>query len=131
MPKNKRGIVSDRSRPTTTNQNVVVYETCAPLLAAMLKEIRELAKKKPDAVMSKANVGRVNRLLTDLRGCLNGEDTSKYLDLLDEETLPQYSDALIIMSQFEAALEAFRTRYYLKSDTDELGFEENWEWSVS
>jgi hypothetical protein len=115
-------------------QKVHLYNTCKPLLDAMLTEIKELAKKKPDAVMSKANVARVNRLLTDLRECLRDEDTSKYLDVLDEDTLPQYSDALIIMSQFQAALKAFQSRYVFKAGTykDEYGLpKDKWEWSVA
>lgn len=122
------------NRPTTDMQKVLTYETCTQLLESMLTQIKELAKKKPDAVMSKANVTRVNRLLTDLRECLKDENSSKYLDLLDEDTLPQYSDALIIMSQFQAALQAFHARYFLVSGTDEnefgLSLEER-EWSVS
>jgi hypothetical protein len=135
MPTDKQHKASAPNRPTTSTQKVLVYKTCTPFLEAMLKEIKELAKKKPDAVMSKANVTRVNRLLIDLRECLNDESTSKYLDLLDEDALPQYSDALIIMSQFQAALKAFHAQYFLKSGTekdDEYGLiKDKWEWSVS
>jgi hypothetical protein len=100
--------------PSTTTLRVQVYETAKPLLEAMLKDIKEFAKKKPDAIISKANVTRINRLLTDLGGCLADEDTKKYLEALDEEMLPQYSDALIVMTQYQAALDAFRKRYYIK-----------------
>jgi hypothetical protein len=100
--------------PTTTSLKVQVYETARPLLEAMLKDIKELAKKKPDARMSKANVTRINRLLTDLRECLTDEETMKYLDILDDDTLPQYSDGLIVMSQYQSALDAFRKRHYIQ-----------------
>jgi len=108
--------------PATTSLKVQAYETARPLLEAMLGNIKELAKKKPDANMSKANVARINRLLADLRECLADEETLKYLDILDDEMLPQYSDALIVMSQYQAALDAFRKRYYIEVGEETDGF---------
>ncbi len=43
---------------------------------------------------------------------MEGESFAKYLELLDEETLPQYSDAILVLSQHEGALQSFRERHY-------------------
>jgi len=57
----------------------------------------------------------INRLLIDIQKVLKDESGSKYLDLLDEETLPQYSDVVLILSQFSAAMGSFYDRYYVYS----------------
>lgn len=40
------------------------------------------------------------------------EPKYKYLNLLDDEILPQYSDALLVLSQYEADLKAFKEKYF-------------------
>jgi hypothetical protein len=105
-------------RPTTSASKVTIYETTAPLLEAMRDELRELAKKKPEATLNKTKVTMINRLLVDVQQILKDESDSKYLDLLDEDALPQYSDVVIILSQFSAAMNRFRARYYYTSGRD-------------
>jgi hypothetical protein len=119
--------------PRTTAEKVRAYETATPLFEAALSQIKELAKKKPDATVSKANVARINRLLIDLRACLKDEDTSKYLDVLDDDILPQYSDALIVMSQYQSALQTFHSRYHVKvgHTNDDYGLSQDlYDWSI-
>lgn len=115
------------TRPSTTREKVHVYKTVKPLLEAMLLDIKELAKKKPDSTLTKANVTRINRLLVDLRECLKDEETIKYLDQLEDDILPQYSDALVVMSQYKAALEAFYDRYWDRGDL----LEDDGDWSTT
>ena len=83
-----------------------------PLLAAMFKEFQELSKKKPDGALNKRKVEIVNRLLRDIHGILEGESTSAYLDLLDEDDLPQNSDVVLILGQTVVAMGTFREKYY-------------------
>src|SRR5579864_2662068 len=104
--------MQEANRPTTSAAKVQLYETTSPLLKAMQEELREFAKKKPDATLSKGKVTLINRLLSDVKELLRDEDSSKYLDALDEESLPQYSDVVLIGSQYLAALDAFHERYY-------------------
>src|ERR1022692_3981910 len=78
----------------------------------MLEELRKFALKKPEATLSKQKVLIVNRLLTDLKTLLADEPNSKYLDLLTDDDLPQYSDVVLILSQYEAAMKSFSTRYH-------------------
>ncbi|MGB7045932.1 MAG: hypothetical protein WBD65_13825, partial [Methylocella sp.] len=81
-----------------------------------LTEVKEFSKKKPEATMSAGKVKIINRVLEDLLTFLKEEPAGKYLDRLDDETLPQMSDAVLVMVQFESALESFKERYYKYMD---------------
>ncbi len=105
----KKAISPSGVEPRTTAEKVAVYETTGPLLRAMQEELRELAKKRPEATLSKSKVALVNRLLSDIKELLREESESKYLDLLDEETLPQYSDVVLICPSLQRLLGVFNT----------------------
>lgn len=96
----------------TTIKAVSIYEATNNIFDALLREIRELSKKKPDAILSAGKVKLINRVLVDLKEILANEPQGKFLDLLDDQDLPQTSDALLIMVQFQTALKAFYERYH-------------------
>ena len=96
----------------TTKDKVKIFETTAPLLESLYKEIQTLSKKIPDGTLNQSKVNLINRLLTDIKGLLGDEQDDKYLDLLNDEDLPQYSDVVLILSQFSAAMERFESNYY-------------------
>ena len=96
----------------TTSEKVAAYEVLAPQLTALQGELRDLAKKRPDATLSTSKVAFMNRLLADIKELLKDEGASKYLDLLDDLAVPQFSDAVLVVSQYSAALDAFHSRYY-------------------
>lgn len=96
----------------TTEDSVAIYNATNAIFLGLLKEIRGLSKKKPDAIMSAGKVGIINRVLEDLKLVLDKEPEGKFLDVLDDENLPQTSDAVLIMCQYETALKAFRNKYY-------------------
>jgi hypothetical protein len=50
-------------------------------------------------------------VLRDLITILSSEPEGKYLAPLEDEALPQVSDALMMMAQFDAAVRAFVSRY--------------------
>lgn len=91
-----------------TAEELNKFETLWPLLVAMKNEYSELSKKKPDGTLSKLKVQGVNRLLVDLKELLQDEPSLSYLDVLSDDDLPQYSDVTIILSQFVAAMGAFK-----------------------
>jgi hypothetical protein len=93
-----------------------MYDTVQPLLAGIYTEIQELTKKKPEATLNKSKVAMINRLLVDVQKLLDTEPEAKYLDLLDDEALPQYSDVLLILSQYKAAAKSFHGRYHRYHD---------------
>lgn len=88
------------------------YELVAPLLHALQKEFQEAARKKPEATLNKKKVQIANRLLQDVLEILAGEPSHAYIDLLDEDDLPQNSDVSLILGQAAAAMEAFKAKYY-------------------
>jgi hypothetical protein len=110
-------------KKTTTKEKVQVYETTAPLLNAMYGEIQELSKKKPEATLNSNKVKLINRLLADIKEMLSNEPDSKYLDMIHDQDLPQYSDVVLILSQYSTAMGQFKERY---SWQDMIGGERRW-----
>ena len=96
----------------TTAAEAEAYDATINIFEGLFREIKELSKKKPDAVMSKFKVDQINRLLGDIRAFLKNEPEAKYLDLLEDETLPQVGDAVVVMAQYEGALKGFHERHY-------------------
>jgi len=96
----------------TTQEKVSVYETTMPLLKAMYFEFKELSKKKPDSAVSKNKIKITNRLLEKVRVALENSSSIEFLDLLDEDDIPQVSDVTLILSQYVASMEAFKKRHY-------------------
>lgn len=107
----------------TTAEKGAKHDDLMPLLSVMFREFQELSKKKPDGVLNKRKVEIVNRLLHDVLEILEGEFTRAFLDLLDEDDLPQNSDVVLILSQVVAAMEAFNEKYhrYIR-ELDDLGW---------
>ncbi|WP_373032929.1 hypothetical protein [Sulfurovum sp.] len=96
----------------TTKEKVQNYDTTMPLLEAMYSEFKELSKKKPDAAVSKSKIKIANRLLDKVRTVLEDSTSIEFLDLLDEDDVPQVSDVTLILSQYVASMEAFYKRHY-------------------
>ena len=105
----------------TTKANVESYTASKPIFDSILTEIRELSKKKPEATISSGKVKIINRVLDDLLPFMKDEPSGKYLEILDNESLPQVSDALLTMVQFEVALKAFYSKYRGEVGTDVYG----------
>ena len=96
----------------TTQAKVDKYESALPAFRNLLAEMRELSKKKADATLSNFKVSHLNRVLADLMDALDAEPESKYLELLQTDALPQNSDAVLVMCQFESAVATFKSRYF-------------------
>jgi hypothetical protein len=88
------------------------FEIVMPLPQSLLAEMKELAKKKQDAPGNQMKVKMVNRLLNDVRTVLEREPEMQYLDMLDEDALPEYSDAVVVLSQYETAMDRFEERHW-------------------
>lgn len=106
---------------TTTNL-VKSYESTAIVFSQLFKEVKELSKKKPEGAMNKLKVAQINRILADIKSFLMNEPEAKYLDLLEDATLPELGDAVLIMSQYEGALQSFRDRYFGFNGLDHAWF---------
>ena len=107
----------------TTDDAVEIYVASCDVFEGLLSEMRELSKKKPEMILNKSKVKILNRILTDIQGILKKEPEGKYLDLLDDDDLPQNSDAILVMVQYERVLKAFEKRY---SKSPGFGMEPIW-----
>jgi hypothetical protein len=105
-----------------TQVQAETIDTVAPLLSAVVHEMRELSKKKQDGILSKLKVDSINRLLGDVKTALGSDPSVRYLDLLEEDDLPQNSDAVLVLTQWEASVKQFREKHQ--------GYDEyhNWVW---
>lgn len=98
------------------------FNLLAKLLGGLYAEFSSLAKKQPDALTNAFKTSRVNRVLSPLKQIMGSEDSTQYLDLLQEADDGQangkgrstYSDAVIIMSQYKTACDEFRLKYFNK-----------------
>lgn len=87
------------------------YELLHPILENVWVEVKELSKKKQDEVLNKLKVRMINRILEEIKTVLVDQPTSGFLDLLDDETLPTNSDTVLILAQFQAAMDVFRGNF--------------------
>lgn len=94
-----------------TNAQVVKFEMLSELTDSIYIEMKEFSKKKPDDALNAFKVKNVNRVLTQIKEFLNAEPTVAFLDLLDEDSLPSNSDAILIIGQFKASMDNFRNKY--------------------
>jgi hypothetical protein len=105
----KRNTVSGKK---PSKAQVEKFDMLRPMLESFLREIRELSKKKPEGPLSEVKIKMINRILTQIKEALATDPSVEYLDLLDEETLTQNSDAVLILGQHNAAMEQFKEKYY-------------------
>ena len=112
------------SRGRTTKKKVESYEVAMPLLNAIYDEFKAFSKKKPDGALSKNKIAVVNRLLEKCRAVLQSEPSFEFLDLFDEDDLPQNSDVVLMLSQYVAAMQLFKEAYWRWDNLE-------WNWCVS
>lgn len=96
----------------TTQSKAQIHDAMTPLINSMYSEFKEIAKKKPESAVSKNKIKIANRLLERVHIVLADEDTIEFLDLLDEDDIPQASDVTLILSQYVASREAFHIKYF-------------------
>lgn len=94
-----------------TNAQVEAFKMLDELLDSIYLEMKEFSKKKPDEPLNKFKVKNINRVLKQVKEILKEEPTNCFLDILDDESLPTNSDAILIIGQFKASMERFRNKY--------------------
>ena len=97
-----------------TEAQIVKFEMLRDLTNSIYTEMKEFSKKKPDDALNAFKVKNLNRVLTQIKDFLNTEPTVSFLDLLDVDTLPSNSDAILIIGQFKAAMDNFKNKYTSK-----------------
>ena len=102
---------SDFDADLPTAQQAANYDRLFPMLEAAHHEMSELSKKKQDGVLNALKIRNINRLLIELQKLLEKDPSRNFVELLDEETLPQNSDVVLLLSQWRAALQQYRRRH--------------------
>jgi hypothetical protein len=98
--------------PRPTAEQAATYDRLVPMLEAAHREMTELSKKKQDGVVNELKIKMLNRLLTQLGKVIENDPSHGFVDMLDEDTLPQNSDVVLILSQWKAALSQFHGKHY-------------------
>lgn len=96
-----------------TNKQCEDFDMLSDLLSAAITEMTEFAKKKPTEELNPYKIKMINRILEPLKDILKNEATSRYLDLLDTETLPTNSDAILVLGQYKSSIKQFREKYFV------------------
>ena len=109
-----------RKDPSITSAQLAQYETILPLFQAMHDDVQQLTLKSQTAALSKSRIAMMNRLLADVQKLLKDEPAAAYLSVLDEATVPQNADALLVMGQFKAVRGQFREKYTYEDDDGEI-----------
>lgn len=94
-----------------TQNQIDEYSLLNPLFDSLLREIKELSKKKPDEKLNVFKGKTINKILARAKALLINEPTNEFLEIIDIDTLPSNSDVVFIMVQFEAALEKFYNKH--------------------
>ena len=102
----------DAAEGAPTVAEAATFDRLFPMLNAFVVEIAELSKKKPDGIVTPLKIRNINRLLTDLGLLLNKDPSRAFVEMLDEETLPQNSDAVVLLTQWRAALSQYKALHY-------------------
>ena len=113
--------VPDPASPPPTEEQAATYDRLVPMLYAAHHEMTELSKKKQDGVVNALKIKMINRLLTELSTVIEKDPSYAFVDLLEEDTLPQNSDVVLILSQWKAALSQYHDKHYRKD-----GYERRW-----
>lgn len=95
-----------------SEKQVEKYERLSPLLESIFEEVKEFSKKKPDGPLNQLKVKMINKILKQVKDFLSSEPTVEFLELLDDETLPTNSDAVLIIGQFKTVLDQFKSKFY-------------------
>jgi hypothetical protein len=96
----------------TTQAKADAYDSTAPVFKSVYGELQELCKKKPEATLNKTKIALINKILVDVKKFLGNMPVTKYLELLDEESVPQYSDVVLLLAQYDAGLNQFRSKHH-------------------
>jgi hypothetical protein len=83
----------------------------------------DLSKKKQDGIVNALKIRNINRLLVELGKLLENDPSRGFVELLDEDSLPENSDVVLLLSQWQAALAQYKGRHY---GHDKERYEDRW-----
>ena len=105
--------------------DVQLFEKVSEQLKKLRDDFGALAKSKPDAPLNVLKVGFVNEKLAEANRLLTGAHKPfEKFERFDIDALPSNSDAQLVLSQYLACLEGWRSANVVRSGYD-------WVWNVS
>lgn len=100
------------------------FDMLEEFILALYIEVKDFSKKKPDETLNEFKVKSINRVLEKAQNMLHKQPSSDFLDLLDNEVLPSYSDAILIITQYKASLDQFKKDFWIYDSYE-------WRWATS
>ena len=111
-----------------TEQEIHNLETLISKFDALHQEFSNLTKKSPDGTINKFKAGIINQILKTANSILGKKSPIDGFTELDLDSLPTYSDATLVISQYIGVIEVYRCDhispkhgvYYYKCKNDTL-----------
>ena len=111
-----------------TEKNIEDYKLLKDMLHSQKKEFDLLSKKKADGQLNPIKIKMANRVLEPLKEIFKHEESHKFLDPLNEDEMPTNSDVVLIISQYETAINDFKSRYYQRDEYQSSDYSTTTRW---
>jgi hypothetical protein len=100
----------EEEQPSLTNAQAQQFDMLRPMIEVAYKDMAEFSKKRQEGIVNELKVRYINRLLSPIKEIMANDESASYLELLNEEELPENSDAVFVLGQFRAAMDQFKKR---------------------
>jgi hypothetical protein len=100
-------------RPTKAQADQ--FDTLEPQVKSFHVELSKFSKSK-EMPLSAAKVKMINRVLTQVRDLLADDPVVGLLEPLDDDLVPLYSDGVLILGQYVAAMAEYRNMHWSWTD---------------
>lgn len=88
------------------------FQLLKDLLRKQKIEFDELSKKKSNEQLNPMKIKILNRVLIPLKEYFIDEACYNFLDILNADDFPTYSDVVLIISQYQTAISEYSSRRY-------------------
>lgn len=102
----------EETKNLPSKAQVEKFEMLFPMIYSILTEMKEFAKRKQDGQLNELKVRTINKVLEQVKDILSDEPIADFLELLEDETLPTNSDAVLIITEYTTAMTQFKSKYY-------------------
>jgi hypothetical protein len=99
-----------------TEKNIKDYKLLKDMLHSQKIEFDLLSKKKTNEQLNPMKIKMANRVLEPLKELFKHEESYNFLDTLNKDEMPTNSDVVLIISQFETAINEFKSRYCFRDE---------------
>lgn len=101
-----------------SNQNLpkeadtLLFDIIERMVYSTFKEMKEFSGKRPNETISPIKAASLNKLCEPIKRILKKEPYASFLDLIDLENLPSYSDTILLLINYQTAMKSFRASYF-------------------